>query len=474
MGESTQQRTSGSGCDVPQRVGLGRLLKNLFHVAASGKLFLAFSPDPWRKGPRTTLGQRIATTNRSESLKIMNVAGALRDVARAPSRGEGRARPGRTPGPDPWLASRRTIFRSRAEEYPEIGPYQQLFRPLRGSGACRRFLAGLVLAFLLVIIHTGAGQSQVDGGQVFRSGPFYVDMSDPETIHLDTFITRRAHSHFLNAVEASGQARRVVLSSEGGAVHAALAVAREIDRLDLDTSVPGGARCFSACAFIFLAGKTREAIGALGVHQINSSNHNFESGQIAVASIIEVLSEFDVATDVLVRMFRTPHSDIHVFSESELRGLGLNRKADAVRASLALDGLRQSRDPSLASRALDFVARNKRLWSQPNGRALQDIEPAYALSLQFHGAIRTRSEVMEKKRQFAARWPIRSYDLVKNTAAASCEADRCRVKVEVEWTAQDPGSEAATSGRSHVEFLLIRSEGGFLILSEHEKVLAGQ
>ncbi len=48
----------------------------------------------WSRGPRPTLGGRVTTLVRCVALKSINVEKTICDIAKAPSRGEGRARPG--------------------------------------------------------------------------------------------------------------------------------------------------------------------------------------------------------------------------------------------------------------------------------------------------------------------------------------------------------------------------------------------
>ena len=113
--------------------------------------------------------------------------------------------------------------------------------------------------------------------------------------------------------------RVLVLDSPGGSVHSALAVASRVRSMGLKTIVREDDGCYSACSMIFFAGRTRVAYGELGVHQISysSGDDDLVSGQFALADIFEVLTEFDVPTEVMAIMLRTPPEKMYVFSHDE-------------------------------------------------------------------------------------------------------------------------------------------------------------
>lgn len=116
----------------------------------------------------------------------------------------------------------------------------------------------------------------------------------------------------------------LVLNSQGGQVDAGLLLAHEVSERGLDTVILGSSQCYSACAFVFLAGKDRLAAGELGVHQIWNKSNDLESGQEKLSDVIEALDEFGVDRGVLSVMLRTLPTDMHVFSAAELERYGIN------------------------------------------------------------------------------------------------------------------------------------------------------
>ena len=102
----------------------------------------------------------------------------------------------------------------------------------------------------------------------------------------------------------------------------ALDVALEIDQLGIETAIPEDFGCYSACAFMFLAGKNRYADGELGVHQISSENADLYDGQLTLADIIDVLNKFDTPPELFVPMLSTPPEEMYILSDAEISDFG--------------------------------------------------------------------------------------------------------------------------------------------------------
>src|SRR5690606_23204382 len=119
--------------------------------------------------------------------------------------------------------------------------------------------------------------------------------------------------------------RMVALNSPGGAVDSAIAMALKIHRLGLDTYVPAEMGCYSACAYMFLAGAERHARGELGVHQISSEVADLVFAQSTLGDVLDALETFGVAQPLISRMLRTPPDEMYVFSADEIEALGINR-----------------------------------------------------------------------------------------------------------------------------------------------------
>ncbi len=158
-----------------------------------------------------------------------------------------------------------------------------------------------------------------------RFGAFALPVSMPDAIALDGEVSGSFYEDFRRALDARPDARVMVLNSPGGSVTSALAVAWDVHERGMSTIVRSGAGCYSACAYIFFAGKPREADGELGVHQISAEVADNVLTQTTLGDIIDALNTFGVDQRVIVTMLHTPPEDIYVFSPTELSAWEVNR-----------------------------------------------------------------------------------------------------------------------------------------------------
>jgi len=165
-------------------------------------------------------------------------------------------------------------------------------------------------------------------------GPFSVEDASSSIILLDGEITPRSALDFRRALEAAPSARAVALNSPGGDTTTALLIADDVHARSMKTVIPRGAECQSACAYIFLAGAERSALGELGVHQVSGPEDDMASAQTAIADVIDFLVRFGTPPEVLSIMLRTPPDDMHVFSADEIARFGIERTAAQPTTSL--------------------------------------------------------------------------------------------------------------------------------------------
>lgn len=178
-----------------------------------------------------------------------------------------------------------------------------------------RFAALVILSLLLP---TSAASEWDDSFY-----PFLIDTNEPTSAFLVGEIYSRASLNLERAIDTYPQIDRIYLDSPGGEVHAALVLARIIDREGFETIIPSEKGCYSACAFLFFAGHSRYPFGELGVHQSDADKESNFGSQLSVADTIDILNDFDVTPEVYVRMFSTAPEDMYIFSSRELRKMGL-------------------------------------------------------------------------------------------------------------------------------------------------------
>lgn len=200
------------------------------------------------------------------------------------------------------------------------------------GGLAVRIFAALVLA---LVGANGAAAQAAPEYEVF--GTFLVDPANPSVVYLNGAIGSTAGLDFRRAVRAYPAVDTIVLNSPGGGVVAGLTVADDVFRGGFTTIIPAGARCYSACSLIFLAGASRLAIGELGVHQVTADRIDAVEAQRAIADILDVLVLFDTPQQVITIMLRTPPEDMYVFTSEEVARFSLNKGDTAGAGALTLD-----------------------------------------------------------------------------------------------------------------------------------------
>ncbi|PTM96118.1 PAN domain-containing protein [Mycoplana dimorpha] len=190
----------------------------------------------------------------------------------------------------------------------------------------RKTIRSAVMGVFATLLVAAAAERAFAEDQTF--GPFVVDSTNPDLITLNGLIDAGSALNFRRALQAAPNAKLVTLNSPGGNVQMGLLIADDIHQRKLATYIPKESECYSACSFIFLAGKERKVDGELGVHQISSDSPDLVGAQLAISDIIEVLNRFDTPMDVMHVMFKTPPDDMHVFSQDEILRYGLNRSGD--------------------------------------------------------------------------------------------------------------------------------------------------
>lgn len=193
------------------------------------------------------------------------------------------------------------------------------------------FPSGLVRILALCLVISLGYHPAFAGTKNF--GPFSFEESDPSVITLTGEIDLYSALNFRRALHASQRAKLLVLDSIGGAVQMALLIADDVHERRLSTFIPKGKGCYSACAFIFMAGVERQVDGELGVHQISSESNDLVSAQLSISDIIDMLARFDTPAEVMTTMFKTLPSQMHMFSTEEIGRYKLNRKNTATASS---------------------------------------------------------------------------------------------------------------------------------------------
>lgn len=156
-------------------------------------------------------------------------------------------------------------------------------------------------------------------------GPFLFDRSDPRFVVLDGAIELGAADAFRQILIQNPGVEVLILNSGGGLVIEAVEIASLVFDNSISTYVPAEAGCYSACAYVFLAGTGRLVDGELGVHQFDSDDPDLYRAQVLAAVIVELLDQFDVAPEVRRFALTTPPEQMHIFTRQEIDQFGIER-----------------------------------------------------------------------------------------------------------------------------------------------------
>jgi hypothetical protein len=108
-------------------------------------------------------------------------------------------------------------------------------------------------------------------------------------------------------------------------------------------------------------------------------------------------------------------------------------------------------------------------WSQ-GGRNVEGLAQYYAPKVMYYGNTIAREKVMNEKRTFSARWPIRHYTIKPNSLSVQCENDGpCSATGIVAWdcTSQERGEHSVGTANFAVRII------NGVIVSENGSVLTG-
>ena len=157
-----------------------------------------------------------------------------------------------------------------------------------------------------------------------RFGSFVV-FDAPEYILLDGDIDGGSAADFRRALAARPNAKVVALRSYGGYVDEALKLASAIRSKGLSTAIPGNFHCYSACAYLFFAGKEHIVTGKLGVHRVGEADGSASAGANEYYNLVKGDIQRFVPKNVMRVLESTPTASMHVFSRKEIAALGINR-----------------------------------------------------------------------------------------------------------------------------------------------------
>ena len=185
---------------------------------------------------------------------------------------------------------------------------------------------GLVIAALLMAVFAGGAAANDHIGQ------FVVSAANPDLIELTGKIDEHTLGDFHRALAQRPNTKVILLGSPGGYVDEALRLAAEIRSRGLSTAIPKGFGCYSACTYLFFAGKEHVVRGELGVHAV--AQQGVAPGKAYDGDVRAALMSYGCPKGVIQAMVSTPSTELHVFSPREIAKYALNRASAGSRTAL--------------------------------------------------------------------------------------------------------------------------------------------
>ncbi|AKR54338.1 hypothetical protein XM25_00660 [Devosia sp. H5989] len=138
-------------------------------------------------------------------------------------------------------------------------------------------------------------------------------------------ITPSTPFDFRRALDEFPRIEVLGLHSRGGDVRGGLEVALEVKDRGIDTLITAGKVCYSACAYVFLAGASRQVDGELGTHMPAGEGMETAARNSIEMDMRYVLAKLAVPLIVFDSIFNTPNDQIRLFGAEEAARLGINR-----------------------------------------------------------------------------------------------------------------------------------------------------
>jgi len=115
-----------------------------------------------------------------------------------------------------------------------------------------------------------------------------------------------------------------------------------------------------------------------------------------------------------------------------------------------------------------------RSWSSGNDEALADLDDFFGPRVNYFGRSVDLQTLVQTKRRFAERWPVRKYRHRPGTMSVRCDSqsERCTVRSVVDWEAASPARRARSNGSLRFELVLDMSGSRPVVRSENAQRLA--
>ena len=123
----------------------------------------------------------------------------------------------------------------------------------------------------------------------------------------------------------------------------------------------------------------------------------------------------------------------------------------------------------------DLTTSYLQAWSGAEAASPAYVARVYAPRIRFYGRMLDRTGLVNEKRRFVRRWPVREYALRPGTLRITCNqpSGLCRVASVLDWRAENPARRTASRGSSSFEQHVRFSANQPTVVHESGRVLSG-
>jgi hypothetical protein len=269
----------------------------------------------------------------------------------------------------------------------------------------------------------------------------------------------------------------VVLRSPGGLVVDGLNIGTTIRSKGYNTVVPDDAICASVCGLMWLAGSTRciTESSNIGFHAAYREDGQ-ESGQ-GNALVGAYLTKLGFSYRAVTYVTDAGPDNMNWLDPSDAASVGityslLRPSRPEPRPFIAPQPQYPAPTPAPAGSLAEqqvrrFVLDYHSYWSRA-GTNVDGLAAYYADSVSLYGAVVSRDKLMEQKRKFAIRWPIRQYTVDPSSLFVQCEGGTCSVAGVVTWDCSSQERAAHSTGSANFALRIVNG----VIVSENGSVLS--
>jgi hypothetical protein len=122
----------------------------------------------------------------------------------------------------------------------------------------------------------------------------------------------------------------------------------------------------------------------------------------------------------------------------------------------------------IAVQVPDYI---QRIWSQDNARAMSELMPLYASSVEYFGKTVSYDKVFADKQSFAQRWDVRNYRVQPGSINVRCSGDICDISFMVDWDARSTSRKKTSRGLAESTYRVRVSGNSIEILAESGRVI---